>query len=316
IQYETAQSLFMSLRGIAQTVTSIKFHGTYTLPVDPMMCEKDRVQSTALEVWRTTGYHFCVLHHYPLQTGHKSLYCCCQDEDKKQKSRPSQKEGVKHCDTLGMKRFSCMSSLAVSCCYRQGNRIGQHTVSIKMCHLEAHIPYYDITMPLDAIQIIRDGLEWSAPSALVPKICTLYPHLAVSQVRFAWMKMSEILWKKETNQLTSARLLLAECHDIDVLDVTTLDGIEQLCWGMTAIAHWLSGKVVEIALKLMKHGICRGSSNMSIDNTNARNLKLYSMLGEYDNAGFPLSYCLLSTATSIEITPICKKVDSNSCDVD
>ncbi|KAI6007934.1 hypothetical protein EDC04DRAFT_2611232 [Pisolithus marmoratus] len=58
---------------IAQKSSGIKFHGTYTIPVDPMMSEKDHVQSAALKVWRTTGYHF----------GHKTLYCCCQDEDKK-----------------------------------------------------------------------------------------------------------------------------------------------------------------------------------------------------------------------------------------
>lgn len=40
---------------------------------------------------------------------------------------------------------------------------------------------------------------------------------------------------------------------------------------------------------------------MKADNTNSRHLELYSILGEFDNAGFPLSYCLLSTATSIEI---------------
>jgi hypothetical protein len=39
----------------------------------------------------------------------------------------------------------------------------------------------------------------------------------------------------------------------------------------------------------------------NIDNTNARHLELYTILGEYDNAGFPLSYCLLSTATSVEV---------------
>lgn len=42
-------------------------------------------------------------------------------------------------------------------------------------------------------------------------------------------------------------------------------------------------------------------SHKSSDNTNAKHLELYSMLGEFDNAGFPLSYCLLSTATAIEI---------------
>ena len=37
-----------------------------------------------------------------------------------------------------------------------------------------------------------------------------------------------------------------------------------------------------------------------IDNTNSRHLELYTVLGEFDNAGFPLSYCLLTTASSVE----------------
>jgi hypothetical protein len=36
------------------------------------------------------------------------------------------------------------------------------------------------------------------------------------------------------------------------------------------------------------------------DRTNSRHLELYCVMGEEDNAGFPLSYCLLSTADSIE----------------
>lgn len=38
----------------------------------------------------------------------------------------------------------------------------------------------------------------------------------------------------------------------------------------------------------------------TIDNTNSKHLELYTILGEYDNAGFPLSYCLLTTASSFE----------------
>jgi hypothetical protein len=54
------------------------------------------------------------------------------------------------------------------------------------------------------------------------------------------------------------------------------------------------------------HTRSSGSNNRNIlittvkDNTNSKNLELYSIMGEYDNAGFPLSYCLLSTATAIE----------------
>lgn len=38
-----------------------------------------------------------------------------------------------------------------------------------------------------------------------------------------------------------------------------------------------------------------------IDNTNSKHLELYSIMGEYDNAGFLMTYCLLSTATAIDL---------------
>jgi len=41
-------------------------------------------------------------------------------------------------------------------------------------------------------------------------------------------------------------------------------------------------------------------STYEIDNTNSKHLELYSIMGEYDNAGFPSTYCLLSTATAID----------------
>jgi len=38
-----------------------------------------------------------------------------------------------------------------------------------------------------------------------------------------------------------------------------------------------------------------------VDNTNSKHLELYSIMGEFDNAGFPMTYCLLSTATAIDL---------------
>ncbi|KAG2153487.1 uncharacterized protein EDB93DRAFT_1248751 [Suillus bovinus] len=287
--YENAQCLFAALRTSFKSSNDVQFHGSYLVPEDPITSEKERVQMAALEVWRTTGYRFRVQHNYPLKTGHKTILWCCQDEDKKQKSRPSQKEGVKHRDTIGMKCFPCRSALTISCCNRMGNQINACTLSIRMRHHDAHVPYYDVAMPSDATQIIRDQLEWSSPSSLAPKIQALYPCITASQVHFAWTKMSEILWKKDSDQLTSAKMLLDEFgRDIDVFDVELADGVEQLCWGMKKITRRLEGKVVEIGLD-------------ATYNTNAKHLELYSVLGEFDNAGFPLSYCLLSTATAIEI---------------
>ena len=39
----------------------------------------------------------------------------------------------------------------------------------------------------------------------------------------------------------------------------------------------------------------------NIDNTNSKHLELYSTMGKYNNAGFPMTYCLLSTATAIDL---------------
>ena len=41
------------------------------------------------------------------------------------------------------------------------------------------------------------------------------------------------------------------------------------------------------------------SRNHETNYTNSCNLELYSVLGEYDNAGFPLTYCFLTTAQAI-----------------
>ena len=38
-----------------------------------------------------------------------------------------------------------------------------------------------------------------------------------------------------------------------------------------------------------------------VDNTNLKHLELYTILREYDNASFPLSYCLLSTMATTEL---------------
>ena len=61
--------------------------------------------------------------------------------------------------------------------------------------------------------------------------------------------MSEVLWKRDHSQLLSAEILLKEFgDDVDVFDVKTADGVQQLCWGMKKIASRLKGKIVEIGI--------------------------------------------------------------------
>jgi len=100
-------------------------------------------------------------------------------------------------------------------------------------------------------------------------------------------------------------MLLAEYRDdVNIFEPVGIpNGVEMLTWGMKQIAEPLKGKVVEIGMDatceqyLHFHELVL---TYNIDNTNSKHLELYSIMGEYDNAGFPMTYCLLLTPTAID----------------
>ncbi|EGN95293.1 hypothetical protein SERLA73DRAFT_77309 [Serpula lacrymans var. lacrymans S7.3] len=281
--YENSNTLFCALREDFKSRESVSFFGSYQLAEDPFVDDKKRVEMTISNIWKTTGYRFTIIQRLKMAT--KRLWCC-QDDGRKKKAKPSTKPDVKHRDHVGMQRFDCGSQLNVLCMKRTS---GTRVVTIRLKHEQRHKPYYDVTMPPEAIQIICNNIEWSTPVSMIPKVQALYPHITGKQVHRAWTEMSEVLWKKDPVQLTSVYILLSELKDdVDLFDIKVADGVEQLCWGMKKIAQRLKGKVVEIGID-------------ATYNTNSKNLKLYSVLGEYDNAGFSLSYCVISTASALDI---------------
>ena len=153
-------------------------------------------------------------------------------------------------------------------------------------------------MPPEATMIIWENLEWTTLNVMVPKIQASFPTVTATQIHSAWTIMSEILWKRDNLQLPSAQILLQEYSDeVDVFDLPKVEGMEQLAWGMKKVSDQLQGKVVEVGI----NATCMWSIRnrvlsmliQIIDNTNSKHLELYTILGEYNNASFPLSYCLL-----------------------
>ncbi|KAJ7711152.1 hypothetical protein B0H14DRAFT_2414753 [Mycena olivaceomarginata] len=245
-QYKDHQALFSALRDAFKTDKHVDFRGTYQTPEDLFMMDKERVKMTIYEIWKVTGYRFRVKDNKPGETGHRTHLWCCQDKDRKQKARPSVREGAKHRDTLGMHRFDCKSRLRVSCL--NGDE-GQRKISISLRHLDSHVPYYDVAMLAEAAAIIREGIEWSTPVQMVGKVQALFPNVTASQVHAAWSTMSEVLWKHDDMQLPSAQTLLKELgDDVDVLDIQPAEGIQQVAWVMKKIMKPLEGKIVEIGL--------------------------------------------------------------------
>jgi hypothetical protein len=118
-----------------------------------------------------------------------------------------------------------------------------------MQHHKKHKPYYDVAMPPEALNFIRSNLDWSTPVSMVGKVQELYQNITASQVHSAWTVMSEMLWKRDEKQLPSAKLLLEEFGDlVDIFHLEAVpEGVEQLCWGMSAIARPLKGLAAEVA---------------------------------------------------------------------
>ena len=79
-------------------------------------------------------------------------------------------------------------------CVREDSPSTQ-TVSIQIQHHERHNPYYNVTMPPKASDIIHENLEWMTPVSIIPKVQAVYPQVTGKQVHWAWTEMSEVLWK-------------------------------------------------------------------------------------------------------------------------
>ncbi|KAJ7143889.1 hypothetical protein C8R44DRAFT_141341 [Mycena epipterygia] len=286
--FSDVESFFDALRKEFKSGKAVEFHGVYTAPVDPLVSSKERVQMVAREIWKISGYRFTVKDHRELKSGHRTRFWCSQDEARKKKSKASTNPDIRNRDNVGMKRYPCKSKLAISCRTAKDDD-SRLRVTVQLEHAEKHVCYVDVSMPPGALDIIRESVEWLTPVAMVGKVQAAYPNVSAAQVHRAWTEMSEIFWRRDDAQLPSTEKLLAEFgDDVDVFKPEDVpEGVEMVCWGMKKIAEALKGKIVEIGVD-------------ATYNTNGKNLELYSIMGEHDNAGFPLSYCLLSTTSSID----------------
>ncbi|KAJ6611363.1 hypothetical protein B0H10DRAFT_2224139 [Mycena sp. CBHHK59/15] len=182
-----------------------------------------------------------------------------------------------------MKRFPCGSKL----CQAQNNE-DVLDVTVQLKHTGKHVGYADVSMPVEALDMIRENVEWLTPVAMVTKVQEAFPSVTAAQIHRAWMEESAPFWRFDNDQLLSTKKLLEEhTDDIDIFEPMDIpEGVEMVCWGMKKIAMPLKGKIVE--------------ESEGTDNTNSKHLELYSIMGEQEGAGFPLSYLLLSAAFSID----------------
>ncbi|KAF5311025.1 hypothetical protein D9619_008106 [Psilocybe cf. subviscida] len=281
--YADADDFFSDLRDSLRNSGSIEIHARYPLERDRDITPRDRVAMIAKEIWSVTGVQD---HRRTGQNGHQTRLWCSQDAGHKKAAKPSTKEAAKHRDTLGMKRYNCQSHLTI----RYHDEPKRTYAEIILHHHIRHVRYLDVSMPPEAKSMIEEQAERATPSSLAVHIRQAYPHVSRDQIYRAWRELSEVHWKRDSCQIKSTTMLLKEfADDVDIFELRNLPAkVEAVAWGMKKIAGLLGDGIVEIGMD-------------ATYDTNSKHLELYSIMAEHDNAGFPISYCLLTTATAIDI---------------
>lgn len=181
-----------------------------------------------------------------MKNGITGRFWCCQDLARRKKAQPSTKDGVQHRETLGLKRFECRSELLITCTSDREAQILRITLS----HSQNHTPYFDVSIPPEAVNIIRDNVDWALPNDIAGKIQSQYPRVTEKQITTVWTKFAQSSWKRNPkDQMDSARQLLKEfCEEVDVFEVDEEKGVDQLAWGMRTIAAKIGTGLVEVGL--------------------------------------------------------------------
>ncbi|KAF9480703.1 hypothetical protein BDN70DRAFT_804773 [Pholiota conissans] len=175
---------------------------------------------------------------------------------------------------------------------------------VKFKHDNQHIPYWNIDVPEETQQFVRDNLDLS-PTQLWDKILEKHadelPKFPRKSIYKIWHQMSSKKWTRDPNEMESVRILLDEfskkpgasptASDISSLEVIPLPDEE----GFTAIAFCLP----EILRKWGSQ--IREISLDSTFKTNGSNFEVYALLGEVSGSGCPLAYLLIQS--SLDGTP-------------
>jgi hypothetical protein len=102
-------------------------------------------------------------------------------------------------------------------------------------------------MSPEAAQIIRENI-WATPAVIATHVRQRFPDIKTNQIYYVWKRMSQALWKRDPDQLISARKLIQEkAEDVDLFEMESIEGVVTLGWGLKCVATQMKD-VVEVAL--------------------------------------------------------------------
>lgn len=247
--FENQEALLEALKSeYKQGKGHIEFSGAYVTPdVAHIGGDKQTANELASAVWETTKRRWRSKDSRDTKQGIVTKWFCCQDSGHRDQPKKSQKEGIQNRDKMPMQLFDCQSVMRIRVKHLSGN---ERKIHVHLIHCATHPAYYDIDIPLDALEVIKNSL-WSKPGDIAQNIRTTKPDWArikTYQVRHTWKKLCQDKWRICDDQLESAKKLL-ERHEstVEMLCLDEIEGVVALGFGLRCVGERLED-VVEVGV--------------------------------------------------------------------
>ncbi|EGO04979.1 hypothetical protein SERLA73DRAFT_44838 [Serpula lacrymans var. lacrymans S7.3] len=191
-----------------------------------------------------------------------------------------------------MLTFACEGRLYIT--------ISRHSMiaEISVTHREDHIPYCCIDIPKEVHELIQLAHRYAnyvrrhILSQLWNKILEKYPNLMFTgkDIYQIWSKIGSQQWKRDEDEMVSAKMLLEEgckqgglgVYSVLPIELIPEPSLEALAFVLPdALKQW-GGRIQELSLD-------------STWNTNGTQFELYAALGKVYGSGLPLGYILIQS---------------------
>ncbi|KAF9508382.1 hypothetical protein BS47DRAFT_1302935, partial [Hydnum rufescens UP504] len=160
-------------------------------------------------------------------------------------------------DRWHMDHFKCNGMLKLTLC--DSNQI----ICVTFSHDLHHIPYCAISLPDNIKELIRCQMNSMPKEVRGYILCPIWKEITQlehnaeftqAQVYAEWVRINESMWRRDKDQVKSARILLWEANGVEVEEINIRDepGVSVLAFALKfAIDNW-----GEQTVKLAIDGTC------------------------------------------------------------
>ncbi|KAF8967522.1 hypothetical protein BDZ97DRAFT_1656387 [Flammula alnicola] len=136
------------------------------------------------------------------------MYHCAQINTRQHKPKKAKNEGVKHRDKEQMDTFKCHGWLSITITDDGDDAF------VKFQHEDDHVPYWNIDVPSEIQDFVRENLELS-PTQLWDEILKKNPSPSFSRkaIYQIWHENESKKWKRDPDEVKSAKILLEEASE-------------------------------------------------------------------------------------------------------